>query len=108
MAGPATPRWKTWLAVALVVVIVAGVRARFASVPLERDEGEYAVFGRLILQGQVPYVAAYNMKLPGVYYAYAAILAVFGEWDVGIRLGALLVASASAVLVFAIGRRIAA
>ena len=117
MAGPDAPdaarsapeesRWPTWLALALVVLLVVGVRARFAAVPLERDEGEYAVFGRLILQGQVPYVAAYNMKLPGVYYAYAVILAVFGEWDVGIRLGAMLITSASAVLVFAVGRRIA-
>ena len=37
--------------------------------PLERDEGEYAYIGQLILRGEIPYVAAHSMKLPGVYYA---------------------------------------
>jgi len=31
------------------------------------------------------------MKLPGIYYAYAGILALFGETDAGIRLGLLLI-----------------
>jgi hypothetical protein len=53
------------------------VRLKFADVPLERDEGEYAYAGQLILHGVPPYTLAYNMKFPGTYYAYAALMAVF-------------------------------
>jgi hypothetical protein len=39
---------------------------------LERDEGEYAYAGQLMLQGIPPYQLAYTMKLPGPFAAYAA------------------------------------
>jgi hypothetical protein len=46
------------------------------------------------------------MKLPGVYYAYAGIMALFGQSPAGIHGGMILVTSASAVLVFLLGRRL--
>lgn len=92
------------LAVAVLLVIV--VRVRLLSIPLERDEGEYALMGQLILQGIPPYEMAYNMKLPGTYYAYALLMAVFGQTTEGIRLGLLAVHLISIGLLFAIGRRI--
>jgi hypothetical protein len=75
-------------------------------VPLERDEGEYAYAGQLILQGVPPYRLAYNMKLPGTYAAYAAIMALFGQTPRGIHLGLLLVNVATAVLLFLLARRL--
>jgi hypothetical protein len=74
--------------------------------PLERDEGEYAYAGQLILQGVPPYKEAYNMKLPGTYAAYAAIMAVFGQNPSGIRLGLALINAASIVLMFRLGRKL--
>ena len=103
---PASP-WPTRLGLAAIVVASALVRLRIAALPLERDEGEYAYFGQLILRGEWPYVAAHNMKLPGVYYAYAAILSLFGETDVAIRVALLLVNAATIVLVAALARRFA-
>ena len=47
--------------------------------PLERDEGEYAYAGQLMLQLIPPYQLAYNMKLPGIYAAYAVVLKLFGQ-----------------------------
>jgi hypothetical protein len=94
------------LAVIAAIVFVAYVRLRFASVPLERDEGEYAYAGRLILEGAPPYQLAYNMKFPGTYYAYALILAVFGKTAWGIHAGLLLVNAVTIVLVFLVGRRL--
>ena len=73
---------------------------------MERDEGEYAYAGQLILQGIPPYQLAYNMKFPGTYYAYALILAVFGQTPWGIHVGLLLVNAATILLVFAMGRRL--
>lgn len=82
------------------------MRLRLLDVPLERDEGEYAYAGQLILQGVPPYRLACNMKLPGTYAAYAAIMAVFGQTPRGIHLGLLLVNVATAVLLFFLGRRL--
>jgi hypothetical protein len=92
--------------VALAVLFILFVRVRLRDMPLERDEGEYAYAGQLILQGVPPYKEAYNMKLPGTYAAYAAIMAVFGQSPSGIRLGLALVNAASIVLVFLLGRKL--
>ncbi len=99
-------RYGAWLAVLAALAFVAYVRLRLADVPLERDEGEYAYAGRLILQGVPPYGLVYNMKFPGTYYAYAVILAIFGRTPWGIHVGLLLVNAATAILVFALGRRL--
>jgi 4-amino-4-deoxy-L-arabinose transferase-like glycosyltransferase len=99
-------RLLTLGAVAAVILLFAFVRVRLADVPLERDEGEYAYAGQLILQGVPPYVQAYNMKFPGTYYAYALIMALFGQTPSGIHLGLLLVNAATTLLVFSIGRRL--
>src|SRR5262245_36915724 len=74
--------------------------------PLERDEGEYAYAGQLILQGVPPYKDAYNMKLPGTYAAYAVIMAILGQTPSGIHLGVALINCASILLIFFIGRKI--
>src|SRR5580658_2847705 len=89
----------------LILVLVAVVRLRLASVPLERDEGEYAYAGQLILEGVPPYQLVYNMKAPGIYAAYALIMAVFGQSTTGIRLGFLLVNFGNIVLLYFVGRR---
>ncbi len=76
--------------------------------PLERDEGEYAYAGQLLLQDVSPYKAAYNvtLKLPGTCAAYALIMAAFGQTAVAIHAGVILVNLATALLVFVMARRI--
>src|SRR5262245_51998976 len=90
-------------ALATILLVTTLLRLRLLAVPLERDEGEYAYMGQLILRGELPYLAAQNMKLPGVYYAYAGVMALLGETDVAIRLGLLLINLASIVLVYLLG-----
>jgi hypothetical protein len=92
--------------VALTLALVLIVRLRFAGVALERDEGEYALAGQLILEGVPPYDLVYNMKFPGTYYAYAAIMAVFGQTAWGIRVGLLCVHLATGGLLVLLGRRL--
>jgi hypothetical protein len=75
-------------------------------IPLERDEGEYAYAGQLMLQGIPPYKLAYNMKFPGTYAAYAVIMSIFGQTIVGIHLGLLLVDAATTALIFLLGWRL--
>ncbi len=74
--------------------------------PLERDEGEFAYVGQLMLQGIPPYKIASNMKLPGIYAAYAGIMAVFGETASGIRTGLIVVNIAATILVFLLAKHL--
>jgi hypothetical protein len=91
-------------ALLLVMVFFAFVRVRLRNMPLERDEGEFAYVGQLMLQGIPPYKIACNMKLPGTYAAYAAMMAVFGETASGIRIGLMLVNVAATVVVFLLAK----
>lgn len=100
-----SPVWP-WVVLLAVLVFAAALRVRMLDLPLERDEGEYAYAGQLLLCGVPPYTLAYNMKLPGTYLVYAGMLGAFGETERAIRLGLLLVNAATIVLVFLLGRRL--
>jgi hypothetical protein len=92
-----------WLLLILIFVVM--VRSRLLAMPLERDEGEYAYAGQLILEGEPPYKLVYNMKMPGIYATYALIMGVFGQSASGIHLGFMLVNLGAIVLVYFIGLR---
>ena len=74
--------------------------------PLERDEGEYAYAGQLILQGIPPYELAYNMKLPGTYFADALGMALFGQTVAGIHLTLIVANSLTIIFVFLLARKL--
>ena len=96
-----------WCIFAVIVFGCAlAIRIRLLGIPLERDEGEYAYAGQLMLQGIPPYKLAYNMKFPGTYAAYAVMMSIFGQTIFGIHLGLLLVNSAAVALIFLLGRRL--
>ncbi|MFZ3264588.1 MAG: glycosyltransferase family 39 protein [Terriglobales bacterium] len=106
-AVPWQPSLRLCAALLLAVVaIFASIRIRLRDVPLERDQGEYAYAGQLILQGIPPYQLAYNMKLPGTYAAYALIMAVLGQTAAGIHLGVLLINASTIVLMFFMANRL--
>src|SRR5438128_8526512 len=96
-----------WWALGVIVFgVTVAIRIRLLGIPLERDEGEYAYAGQLMLQGIPPYKLAYNMKFPGTYAAYAVIMSIFGQTITGIHLGLLLVNTATIVLIFFLGQRL--
>jgi hypothetical protein len=82
------------------------VRSGLLDVPLDRDEGEYAYIGALLMDGVPPYVRAWNMKMPGIYVLYAGVMTVFGRTTAGVHLGLLAVNLVSIGLVFLLGRRL--
>ena len=90
----------------LVLLLVCFIRLRLLGTPLERDEGEYAYMGQLLLQGILPYIEAYNMKFPGIYFIYAIILAIFGEESSSIHFSLLLVNLGTSILIFLLGKRL--
>src|SRR5690242_21560976 len=95
-----------WLILGLTILLILAIRVRLRDMPLERDEGEYAYAGQLLLQGVPPYKEAYNMKLPGTYVAYAVIMALFGQTPTGIHLGVAVGNALSIILVFLLGRKL--
>jgi hypothetical protein len=99
-------RFWPWLVVAAILLFVGFIRVRLLEMPLERDEGEYAYAGQLILQGIPPYELAYNMKLPGTYYAYAAGMAIFGQTIAGVHLTLLVANALTIIFVFLLARKL--
>ncbi len=94
-----------WVALALVVLAAGLIRVRLLNVPFERDEGEYAYAGQLILSGVPPYTQLYTQKLPGTHLVYALSMAIFGQTIAGARVALLLATSATCLGVFLLGRR---
>lgn len=90
----------------VLLSLVVYARIRLLQLPLERDEGEFAYIGQLLLKGIPPYVQAYSMKTPGVAALYALLMAVFGQSASGIHLGLLVVNGISAGLVYLLAQRL--
>jgi hypothetical protein len=83
------------------------LRLRFLDLPLERDEGAHAVIAQQMLAGFPPYETFHDMRFPGVYAAYAVVLAIFGATHTGVHVGLLVVNATSCALLFALGRTLA-
>jgi 4-amino-4-deoxy-L-arabinose transferase-like glycosyltransferase len=94
------------LMVGVFLAVVVFVRLRLLGLPLERDEGEYAYMAQQLLQGILPYTESQSMKFPGIFFAYAGVLAIFGESPVAIHLSLLFVNLATAYLLFLLGRNL--
>ena len=90
----------------LVIVFFGSIRYRLRTIPLERDEGEYAYGGQLILQGAPLYQYVYTVKMPGTHAAYAGLLAVFGQSQGRIHVGLAVVNAITILLVFLLAARL--
>jgi hypothetical protein len=99
--------WGVWILLGVILAAAFLIRWRLRVCPLERDEGEYAYIGHLLLEGVAPYGMAGNHKFPGAYLAYAAIMALFGETAPAIHIGLLIVNLITAALLFFLGRLLA-
>ncbi len=98
--------WFAALLAAAAVAVVLYVRLRLLNMPFERDEGEFAYSGQLILKGFPPYLHAYTMKLPGMAYLNALFFTCFGATVSAVHLGLLISNLISALLLFVIGKRL--
>jgi hypothetical protein len=95
-----------WAGTIIIILFTVLIRLRLLEIPLERDEGEFAYMGQLMLQGIPPYLISYNMKLPGIYSAYALIMLLFGQSAAGIHLGLVIINVATIILVLLIATRL--
>jgi hypothetical protein len=95
-----------YLLLLLLLGITYYVRSNFFLIPFERDEGIYAYFGKLILEGKIPYKDFYEIKLPGIFYAYALIVKVFGYSVYKLHFGFTIVNLLNIIILFFIGKKI--
>jgi hypothetical protein len=66
--------------------------------PFARDQGVFAYAGSLILKGGWPYRDVWDLKPPGIYYTYAAMLGCTGSTMAGVRACDLIAAVLTALL----------
>jgi Dolichyl-phosphate-mannose-protein mannosyltransferase len=99
-------RVAAWAVLAAAIVAVLCARIHLRGLPLERDEGEYAYCGQLLLHGIPPYKLAYSMKFPGTAGVYAVVMSVFGESIAGIRIGLLLANLVTILLIYLLGQKL--
>ena len=99
-APSARSRYLCYALLLLIIVFFGFIRYRLRAMPLERDEGEYAYGGQLILQGVPLYDLVYTVKLPGTHAAYAVLLALLGQSQGRIHVGLIFVNAATTLLVF--------
>lgn len=73
--------WKPGVRTALIIWILALlISFQYAPSVIQqrKDSGTFAYTGKVILDGGLPYVDAWDNKLPGVYYIDALAFALFG------------------------------
>jgi Dolichyl-phosphate-mannose-protein mannosyltransferase len=95
---------RFWLVVIILVEVL--IRLQLLGLPFDRDEGAYALYGRMILQGASPYVDFHVMKYPGLFYSYALLSGLSGDTMAGLQFIFILVHVASTLLVYSIAKQI--
>ncbi len=107
LAKPRTrARYLCYALLAFTLLIFSAIRWRLRDMPLQRDEGEYAYAGQLLLQGIPLYQHVHSMKFPGTFVANAVILLIFGQTPSGIHIGLLVLNAATALFLLMVGLRV--
>jgi 4-amino-4-deoxy-L-arabinose transferase-like glycosyltransferase len=96
---------RTILFLAAIILITATVRIPLLSVPLERDEGEYAYIAWRLGHDELPYRDWVDQKPPAIFWIYGAALNLPVDPVRAVHFAALLFSAASACAIFLLGRR---
>jgi 4-amino-4-deoxy-L-arabinose transferase-like glycosyltransferase len=96
---------QTILLVIALLLVVTAVRVPLLSIPLERDEGEYAYIAWRLRHNELPYRDWVDQKPPAVFYIYRLALSLLVEPVRAIHLVGLLFAAVSTCALFCLGLR---
>jgi hypothetical protein len=91
---------------AALILLVVLIRSKFYEIPFERDEGAYSYYGKLLLEGKVPYKDFYEQKFPGIFYFFAMMVGIFGDTVKGMHFGFMLLNILTFILLFLACRRL--
>lgn len=83
-----------------LMAVVWVIRSKFLSIPFERDEGAYGYYGKLLLEGKIPYKDFYEQKFPGIFYFYGFMVGVFGDTVEGLHTGFIFLNIATMTLIY--------
>lgn len=98
--------YLVWILLGAVLLIVWFIRVKLLAIPLERDEGDYAYHGQLILDGVSLHDDLVRKRYPMIFFIYAFIMGIFGQSASGIHTGLLLVNTISVILLYYLGKRL--
>ena len=93
------------LLIGLMLIIVL-IRSKFYEISFERDEGTYAYYGKLLLEGKTPYKDFYEQKFPGIFYFYAAMVGLFGATVKGLHVGFMVLNLGTILALFFASKRL--
>ena len=76
---------RRWLGALALTLLVVALALPVLTYPLGGDQGEFAIIGREILAGAVPYLDQWNPKPPAIFYVYGAAMAALGYTAAALR-----------------------
>jgi hypothetical protein len=79
------PAWANRTLIGAIVVAITVLLFQILVYDYGRDQGIYAMVGKTVLEGGMPYRDAWDFKPPGIFLLYAAARALFGANQIGIR-----------------------
>lgn len=100
-------RKRELLILVVIMIVAVALRLAFLHEVLERDEGWYATIAQEILRGGIPYRDAIEQKPPGVFYLYAAAIALFGASVEALRIFTTIYALVTLISVYWLTRHLA-
>lgn len=84
----------------ILICIIYVIRSKFLYIPFERDEGIYGYYGKLLLEGKIPYKDFYEQKFPGLFYFYAFMVSLFGDTVKGLHTGFMYLNILTVILIY--------
>ncbi len=115
VAEPPKGSWLTFLSqeekiclglLAILIVTIIFIRSKFSTIPFERDEGIYGYYGKLLLEGKIPYKDFYEQKFPGLFDFYGVMVALSGYTVEGLHTGFMCLNIISLVLIYFTARNL--
>lgn len=85
-----------------IVLCIVRFPSFFFSV-FDWDESTLILMGQSILNGHIPYVAAWDIKPPLVFYIYALFIFLFGKSIASIRIGGMLCVYIASIFIYKTG-----
>lgn len=95
-----------WGMIVLALLVFFTARYHFLEIPLNRDEGAYSYLGKMAIQGGVPYYDFYEIKPPGLFYAYGIFGGIFGFGEVGMRISVALLNLIAAGFIYRLSKNL--
>lgn len=99
-------KYMPYIFLLLIALFMIFTRSQFLGIGMERDEGIYSYFGKLLLEGKTPYIDLYETRFPGTFYMYAVLVGIFGYSIQGVAVGILVLNLFSMGILYDMTRRL--